>query len=79
MSKLYSKIHWDITKCKTDDNVEFWIVDYFKESDIPTDMTFSFLDKDIFDFRNDETNKCKFFRTKGEAIRFRDNLLLENV
>lgn len=69
------RIHWDITKCKT--HTEFWIVDYFKESDIPTDIKFSFLDKDIFDFRNEGIVKTKYFRTEHAANQFRDNLILK--
>jgi len=71
------RIHWNITKCKTE--TVFWIVDYFKESDIPIDYSFSFLDKDILDFRNEGIIKTKYFRTKDEAILFRDSLLLKNV
>ena len=69
------RIHWNITKCKT--RTEFWIVDYFKESDIPTPSDFNFLDKDIFDFRNEGIVKTKYFKTKWEANQFRDNLILK--
>lgn len=69
------KIHWNITKCKS--YKEFWILDYYKESDIPTDFTFSFLDKDIFDFRNEGIIKTKYFKTEIEAAEFRDSLLIK--
>ena len=71
-------MQWNITKCKTlykgMKNVEFWIVDYYKESDIPTPSDFSFLDKDIFDFRNEGVIQTKYFRTEEEALKFIDEI-----
>lgn len=77
-------IEWNITKCRAkykkhkEANYTFWIVDYFREEDIVSTSDvddWAFLDKDIFDFRNEGIVKTKYFKKEKEATEFIDSLI----